>query len=729
MEDIKELVATALEQKRVLSRLKVELSAGLNQALRTLAPAASQSLHLLAVQAELRAHVFLAIDEQEKSNGNAGQEFLEWAGLEFTLKVYEPEIGPMPTFKGRSELGRQLLILIFVRCAGIAPLTSAARLSSLQPLSRSSLATLDPVQQHGSMPTQGPATVLEPPSKLAQGPAASAAGTQRKDSCHSRHGTHAVVPLCACLSYPLPLSEPAPIAAATSGAKPFPDQAHETAKPLAQAHGKATSAPSQPATKAATQTVVATAAAGCDESYADDAEVEVDDDFDDAEAVVEDDDEEDYATAMARKSSTPGPAPATATLPSQAGPSLASITGKPLPAPPSAAMPDHDELSDSGLSSSSFRPGRIRPPRHTAMRTTGSDGSRHEEARSHPGPTSSYARRMSDSGENLGVHSPGDSPGDRDRSLELNMSGDRSFGFSHELAGLAPPPFAASRDRQPGQRRASEDLSGGLSFDGELPAHPEDPDESANVPAGPPTASKLEPLAPLSQPSRGQLSKLTPLAPLGSVKGLSGSRSGPLGAAPPAMKSSQNSDDIKAELRKAGLLTIDSYSIHSSSSSADSSGDIDLPDNTTPTTSTGGAGPTAAGRQRRLSSTSGGGAAQSSSQVAAGKQGAGQGVPPHRSGTADGLRSVRGGVYDAEFSVNSQSLDLAAEVPEEDLDQGSSRSSLDELGIAGARAQAPQSHKYLASKGLSMDLRDTGLPGRDSRVALSMRPALYAHRL
>ncbi|KAJ9508560.1 hypothetical protein QJQ45_012097 [Haematococcus lacustris] len=639
MEDIKELVATALEQKRVLSRLKVELSAGLNQALRTLAPAASQSLHLLAVQAELRAHVFLAIDEQEKSNGNAG----------------------------------------------IAPLTSAARLSSLQPLSRSSLATLDPVQQHGSMPTQGPATVLEPPSKLAQGPAASAAGTQ-----------------------------PAPIAAATSGAKPFPDQAHETAKPLAQAHGKATSAPSQPATKAATQTVVATAAAGCDESYADDAEVEVDDDFDDAEAVVEDDDEEDYATAMARKSSTPGPAPATATLPSQAGPSLASITGKPLPAPPSAAMPDHDELSDSGLSSSSFRPGRIRPPRHTAMRTTGSDGSRHEEARSHPGPTSSYARRMSDSGENLGVHSPGDSPGDRDRSLELNMSGDRSFGFSHELAGLAPPPFAASRDRQPGQRRASEDLSGGLSFDGELPAHPEDPDESANVPAGPPTASKLEPLAPLSQPSRGQLSKLTPLAPLGSVKGLSGSRSGPLGAAPPAMKSSQNSDDIKAELRKAGLLTIDSYSIHSSSSSADSSGDIDLPDNTTPTTSTGGAGPTAAGRQRRLSSTSGGGAAQSSSQVAAGKQGAGQGVPPHRSGTADGLRSVRGGVYDAEFSVNSQSLDLAAEVPEEDLDQGSSRSSLDELGIAGARAQAPQSHKYLASKGLSMDLRDTGLCASDN---------------
>ncbi|KAL6754534.1 hypothetical protein V8C86DRAFT_2700373 [Haematococcus lacustris] len=237
MEDIKELVATALEQKRVLSRLK----------------------------AELRAHVFLAIDEQEKSNGNAGltektdnpqrqsltsspeglqlmslvREFLEWAGLEFTLKVYEPEIGPMPTFKSRSELGRQLgmtdvpldaplLMALLHRVQGsppsaaaaqqqgIAPLPSAARLSSLQPLSRSSLAPLDPVQQHGSMPTQVPANVLEPPSKLAQGPAASADGTQ-----------------------------PGPIAAATNGAKPFPDQAHETAKPLAQAYGKATSVPKQ----------------------------------------------------------------------------------------------------------------------------------------------------------------------------------------------------------------------------------------------------------------------------------------------------------------------------------------------------------------------------------------------------------------------------------------------------------------------------------------------------
>ncbi|KAF5841727.1 hypothetical protein DUNSADRAFT_11507 [Dunaliella salina] len=106
MEAIKELVERALEKKRVLSQMK----------------------------AELRAQVFLAIEEEETSSGFEGlaaktrnpqrdsllsseegtllvalvREFLEWAGLEFTAKVFEPEMGPAAQYHGRMGLSKQL---------------------------------------------------------------------------------------------------------------------------------------------------------------------------------------------------------------------------------------------------------------------------------------------------------------------------------------------------------------------------------------------------------------------------------------------------------------------------------------------------------------------------------------------------------------------------------------------------------------------------------------------
>lgn len=57
-----------------------------------------------------------------------------------------------------------------------------------------------------------------------------------------------------------------------------------------------------------------------------------------------------------------------------------------------------------------------------------------------------------------------------------SLSGDRSFGISHELAGLAPPPMAPS-----GGRKRSD--SGGLSLSGELPPHP-DSDSNKASPTG-----------------------------------------------------------------------------------------------------------------------------------------------------------------------------------------------------------------------------------------------------
>lgn len=36
------------------------------------------------------------------------REFLEWSGMEFTIKVFAPEMGPEADYKGRMELCRQL---------------------------------------------------------------------------------------------------------------------------------------------------------------------------------------------------------------------------------------------------------------------------------------------------------------------------------------------------------------------------------------------------------------------------------------------------------------------------------------------------------------------------------------------------------------------------------------------------------------------------------------------
>lgn len=94
MEEIKELITSTLEQKRVLSRLKVrraERDSRRPWAVKSAAcmhrdglccleacwlPGTTHSLTLTllawAVQAELRVQVFLAIDEQEKNSGNDG---------------------------------------------------------------------------------------------------------------------------------------------------------------------------------------------------------------------------------------------------------------------------------------------------------------------------------------------------------------------------------------------------------------------------------------------------------------------------------------------------------------------------------------------------------------------------------------------------------------------------------------------------------------------------------
>jgi len=37
------------------------------------------------------------------------REFLEWAGLEFTVKVFEPEAGPAAEYHGRMGLATQLV--------------------------------------------------------------------------------------------------------------------------------------------------------------------------------------------------------------------------------------------------------------------------------------------------------------------------------------------------------------------------------------------------------------------------------------------------------------------------------------------------------------------------------------------------------------------------------------------------------------------------------------------
>lgn len=37
------------------------------------------------------------------------REFLEWSGMEFTAKVYEPEMGPAADYRGRMDLVRQLV--------------------------------------------------------------------------------------------------------------------------------------------------------------------------------------------------------------------------------------------------------------------------------------------------------------------------------------------------------------------------------------------------------------------------------------------------------------------------------------------------------------------------------------------------------------------------------------------------------------------------------------------
>ena len=37
------------------------------------------------------------------------REFLEWSGMEFTIKVFEPEMGDAAGYKGRMELARQLV--------------------------------------------------------------------------------------------------------------------------------------------------------------------------------------------------------------------------------------------------------------------------------------------------------------------------------------------------------------------------------------------------------------------------------------------------------------------------------------------------------------------------------------------------------------------------------------------------------------------------------------------
>ncbi|GAX83230.1 hypothetical protein CEUSTIGMA_g10656.t1 [Chlamydomonas eustigma] len=466
--DIKELVARSLERKKVLSKLR----------------------------AELRAHVFLAIDEEESSTGGEGlaiktanpnrealsslpegqlvvdivHEFLEWCCMDFTLKVFEPEIGIMGgtyAVTNRGDVFRQLGLPVTVDGPVLLSLLRN-RLRDSHDDDDDECAIKDSVELEGTgKAIKKPTSVKYPPQQAVQ------------DTLIPDQGGVTA------------MSQRPPLPTLTSKLQPVPFTMTSTHNATSTSGISTTTLPPPRAIPPPIPSKPLALAPKKELSNDSFGEVESDEGLDGLEIV---DEEEDYAFAMGNEKASQDPSHPAGALPTSLPPHMTDQGA--------SGGGESQEMSESGLSTSSIilPGGRIRPSR--ASKGVIADNM-------NPPLAASL------------------------RSNEL-FQGDRSFGSSHEL----------------GSRSYGVELESSLNLSGDIP-----PTSKKDSQAGSLGGSREDfPTKP-----RG----LAPLAPL-SGKGLA--PLAPLGAAGRPLKSS-GAEDIKDELRRAGLLTLplgDSDSVNSS---------------------------------------------------------------------------------------------------------------------------------------------------------------------
>uniref|UniRef100_A0A7S3QQQ7 FGFR1 oncogene partner (FOP) N-terminal dimerisation domain-containing protein n=1 Tax=Dunaliella tertiolecta TaxID=3047 RepID=A0A7S3QQQ7_DUNTE len=428
MEAIRELVERTLEKKRILAQMK----------------------------AELRAQVFLAIEEEETSSGFEGlaaktrnpqrdsllsseegkllvalvREFLEWAGLEFTAKVFEPEMGPAAQYHGRMGLSKQLGMSVDV--ASQAPLL------------------LKVLRQYQ---TSGASGALSKPANT----------TQQAPHLAPRPGPQqASAPAPASVAPP-----PAPSAAAAASEK------------------------------------------DAEQSYDENFEIESDEGLEGAE-IIADDEEEDYSAVVAKGSapqpSQPASDPPHQHPPSSHTPEANSSTGK------DAAQPGQEggqakggraegleDLSASSLSTSGFMAGRIRRPRPQGQNTPGSSGGHFEQS-------DDLLNDSNDRSANISHELEGYAPTPSQQPhTKRHVNAGWSSGHDDERGGLS---FSGELPPHPDEeQQGSGDLShsGGRSLDEHHPSTQRPPAPLGKLsPLGPP------PLAPLGSNKLGPLSGPAP---------------------------------------------------------------------------------------------------------------------------------------------------------------------------------------------------------------------------
>jgi len=104
MEELKGVVTQALEKKGILAKIRAELRASVFEAIDEQGAATNTGL------GSQRTERFEKLQSSEDGlmAAHLVYEFLEWCGLDYTLKVYKPEAGGSALFPKRSELGANL---------------------------------------------------------------------------------------------------------------------------------------------------------------------------------------------------------------------------------------------------------------------------------------------------------------------------------------------------------------------------------------------------------------------------------------------------------------------------------------------------------------------------------------------------------------------------------------------------------------------------------------------
>ncbi|GFR50782.1 hypothetical protein Agub_g13047 [Astrephomene gubernaculifera] len=485
MEAIKEAVVQSLEKQGVLGQLK----------------------------AQLRAQVFIAIEEYETASSGKGLssktsvparnallsdpdghlaiqlvlDLLDTCNLAFTKKVFQPELGPNAPESGRQAAASRL---------GLQP-------SNLdEPLL---LALIKAFKSGSSSPGTSAAPVSYAPASSSV-PAAPAAPTSSTTTAASTAATSAApttAPPARPTAAPLPRLEPlAPVSKSSlaplaplgggggSGAAPAAAALSSAAKPpepttitTTTTTSAATPAPATTGPAAPAKATAAAADSSLEESGYSNEDFEEEPVEEEDVGPAEDDDDDDYAAALGFKS-----APAASSKPG------------------GAASSSNDDAGEAG------RGGRL------------------------------------GGGGMMGGGARGRTTLDSDL-----MAGDRSFGVSNELAGLdAGNSGGLSYSADYSAAGAPSDVRGSLSTSQAL---------LSPLSEGGPKPAKLEPLRPLG----GKLSPLAPLAPLSNPlsSSLSSSKEDPLGAkgpkplgplGAPVRKSLNDIEKEKEELRRLGIL-------------------------------------------------------------------------------------------------------------------------------------------------------------------------------